>query len=66
MMEGERRVLLGLVDEEVGEHETTWDTSKIGGSPVSRSSPDTRLYPTSDLVRIVMFTIGLEGHGWLI
>ncbi len=25
---------------------------------------NTRLYPT--IVRIIMFTIGLEGHGWLI
>ncbi len=24
----------------------------------------TRLYPT--IVRIIMFTIGLEGHGWVV
>ena len=34
-MGDDSRVLLGLCDEEVGSEQTTWDTSKVGGQPVS-------------------------------
>ena len=34
-MEGNNPVLLGLLDEEVGQCGTTWASSKLGGKPVS-------------------------------
>ena len=38
-MEASNPVLLGLLDEEVGQCGTTWASSKLGGKPVSVLDP---------------------------